>query len=77
MDFNSFRANPFATKTKTRSSGTQKWQVLHLGVLREYLELDMRPPQASSGTLGFAYDGERVVDDFVLLAALCGNDFMP
>ena len=25
----------------------------------------------------FAFDGERVVDDFVLLTVLCGNDFIP
>jgi 5'-3' exoribonuclease 2 len=25
----------------------------------------------------FAYDGERAVDDFVMLTILCGNDFVP
>jgi 5'-3' exonuclease len=25
----------------------------------------------------FPFDGERVVDDFVMLTVLCGNDFVP
>ena len=30
-----------------------------------------------TGPLSFAVDGKRVVDDFVLLTVLCGNDFIP
>lgn len=29
------------------------------------------------GAVSFGFDGERVVDDFVLLTVLCGNDFIP
>ncbi len=25
----------------------------------------------------FPYDGARVIDDFILLVSLCGNDFLP
>ncbi len=27
--------------------------------------------------MAFPFDGERVVDDFVMLTILCGNDFIP
>ena len=47
-----------------------------MGILREYLDIDTRPALDLSA-LPFTYDAERVVDDFVLLVALCGNDFMP
>ena len=82
VDFQAFKANKYGTKTATRSTGETKWQLLHVGLLREYLEIDMRPPQplslaAGGGAAGFAYDGERVIDDFVLMMALCGNDFLP
>ena len=79
VDFNSFRQNKFGTKTRTRTSQATKWQLLHIGVLREYLEIDMRPavPLPGAGPPPFSFDGERAIDDFVLLAALCGNDFMP
>ena len=78
VDFNAFRANKFGTKSRTRTSSGTKWQLLHVGMVREYLEMDMRPAPPPKGMPPpFAYDGERAVDDFVLLAALCGNDFMP
>lgn len=77
IDFMQFRHNQFGTKSSVVKSGSQKWQLLHLGILREYLEVDMRPPPNLFSGLSFKYDGERVIDDFVLLTALCGNDFMP
>ena len=73
VDFNAFKQNKFGTKTTTRTTTEKKWQLLHIGLLREYLEIDMRP----TATMPFAYDGERVIDDFVLITALCGNDFLP
>jgi 5'-3' exonuclease len=46
---------------------------MHIGLLREYLEADMRP----TTPLTFAFDGERAIDDFILLTIVCGNDFTP
>ena len=42
-------------------------------LLREYFELEFAPLAAR----GFPVDLERVVDDFVLLCMLVGNDFLP
>lgn len=42
--------------------------------MREYLDLEftsLRP------VLPFPYSAERVIDDFILLAVFCGNDFLP
>jgi hypothetical protein len=37
------------------------------------------PPMAlcCAAPMAFPFDGERVVDDFVMLTILCGNDFIP
>jgi hypothetical protein len=108
VDFLSFKKNKYGTKTVQRATNVQKWQLLHVGLLREYLEMDLRPTvedctESAVGTYlqqlaaeaagdgdegdrvesarravaAFPYDGERVLDDFILLVALCGNDFIP
>ena len=48
--------------------------LLHVGLLREYLDQEFRGIAAD---LPFEYDCERIVDDFVLLSMLVGNDFLP
>ena len=46
--------------------------LLHIGLLREYLDLEFREKN-----LPFGYELERVIDDFILLCMLVGNDFLP
>lgn len=41
-------------------------------VVREFLECFMREAK-----LGFEFNTENIIDDFVLLCFLCGNDFLP
>jgi len=77
IDFMGFRNSKHDTKSKTRAARHVKWQLLHIGVLREYLEMDLRPAPAQLAAMPFPWDGERCLDDFVLLTALCGNDFIP
>eukprot|EP00740_Mantoniella_antarctica_P005588 CAMPEP_0181353082 /NCGR_PEP_ID=MMETSP1106-20121128/2649_1 /TAXON_ID=81844 /ORGANISM="Mantoniella antarctica, Strain SL-175" /LENGTH=360 /DNA_ID=CAMNT_0023465677 /DNA_START=107 /DNA_END=1186 /DNA_ORIENTATION=- len=48
--------------------------LLHVGLLREYLDQEFR---TVADALPFPYDCERIVDDFVLLSMLVGNDFLP
>ena len=57
-----------------------EFQFLHISLLREYIDLEFRtavmPPVAST-PLPFAFDLERVIDDWVILAFFVGNDFLP
>ena len=46
-------------------------------LLRDYLELDMQRDAEVRGAKSFRVDVEKVVDDFVLLCLLAGNDFLP
>lgn len=48
--------------------------LLHLCLLREFLDLEFRDIET---TLSFEYSLERIIDDFILLAVFVGNDFLP
>ncbi|PNT64151.1 hypothetical protein BRADI_4g25132v3 [Brachypodium distachyon] len=43
---------------------------VHISILRKYLELEMTTP-------GYKHDTERLIDDFVSICFLMGNDFIP
>lgn len=49
----------------------QNFQMLQIGILKEYVELEMRQE------LPFDFNVARVIDDFVFLCMLVGNDFIP
>jgi 5'-3' exoribonuclease 1 len=57
-----------------RSLETQSFYLLHISLLREYLDLEFN---SLASTLPFPYDLERIIDDFVLIAVFIGNDFLP
>ena len=63
-----FSANPHITSKKAQ------FQLLYISVLREYLAVEFASLQ---NTLPFAYDLERVIDDFVFICFFVGNDFLP
>lgn len=65
-----------ASKAKSKELEHQNFYLMHLSVVREYLEhefQDLREP----GVLSFPFDMERIIDDFILLAFFVGNDFLP
>lgn len=49
-----------------------KFQFIKLSVYREYLHLEFKGLK-----LPFEYNLENIIDDFILLCFLVGNDFMP
>ncbi|XP_047138728.1 5'-3' exoribonuclease 1 isoform X1 [Hydra vulgaris] len=56
------------------SPGDQVFHLLHLSLLREYLDLEFSSMKES---LEFEYDLEKIIDDWIFLGFLVGNDFVP
>ncbi|KJZ80434.1 hypothetical protein HIM_00284 [Hirsutella minnesotensis 3608] len=65
-----------ASKTKSKELEHQNFYLLHLCIVREYLELEFQDMR-EDGALKFPYDLERIIDDFILMAFFVGNDFLP
>ncbi|RVE42242.1 hypothetical protein evm_013101 [Chilo suppressalis] len=63
-------------KTTQRATSPEEtnFYLLHLSLLREYLEQEFI---AIKDKLPFEYDLEKLVDDWVLMGFLVGNDFIP
>ncbi|KAG2735510.1 hypothetical protein G9P44_001724 [Scheffersomyces stipitis] len=61
-------------RSKSKDLHDQKFFLLHLSLVREYLALEF---QDLVGELSFEYDFERVLDDFILIMYVIGNDFLP
>ncbi|XP_044753011.1 5'-3' exoribonuclease 1 isoform X2 [Coccinella septempunctata] len=63
-----------ATK-KTATPEEVRFALLHLSLMREYLELEFDPLKRTLKT--FKFDIEKIIDDWVLMGFLVGNDFIP
>jgi 5'-3' exoribonuclease 1 len=72
IDFNSFNQNKNTLKEVKKFTKESDFQLLHLSLLREYLQLEF----INEGETD-RYDLERIVDDFVFMTFLVGNDFLP
>ncbi|KAK6527838.1 5'-3' exoribonuclease 2 [Orbilia ellipsospora] len=64
------KTGEFDEKSKANPRKPFIW--LDVGVLREYLEVELRVPG-----LSFQWDLERAIDDWVFLCFFVGNDFLP
>lgn len=62
------------SQNKSNDVHDQKFFLLHLSLLREYLALEFKDLETG---LSFEYDFERVLDDFILIMYVIGNDFLP
>ena len=84
VDFSGgFSNNRNALKTVKKQVKEADFQLLHLSVLREYLQIEFcntdltqptapTPPSATS-----PIELEHIIDDFVFMTFLVGNDFLP
>lgn len=61
-----------ATKEVKRQVEKEKWELLDLNMLRQYLKLEFE-----DNSLPFKFDLESLIDDWVVLVMLVGNDFLP
>ena len=64
------------SQKKSKELEHQNFYLMHLCIVREYLELEFQDLQ-KEGALDFEYDMERIIDDFILMAFFVGNDFLP
>ncbi|KAJ8124437.1 hypothetical protein O1611_g9203 [Lasiodiplodia mahajangana] len=65
-----------ASKTKSKELEHQNFYLLHLCIVREYLELEFQELKKDDA-LKVPFDMERIIDDFILMAFFVGNDFLP
>ncbi|GFS46963.1 5'-3' exoribonuclease 1 [Trichonephila inaurata madagascariensis] len=67
----------FGSKTKQKRITTPEettFHLLHISLLRDYLGHEFSPVKTK---ISFSFDLEKVIDDFVLMSFLVGNDFIP
>lgn len=62
------------SKKASKELQDQNFFLLHLSIVREYLELEF---SGIDKEMKFEYDFERVLDDFILINFFIGNDFLP
>ncbi|KAI1003374.1 5'-3' exoribonuclease 1 [Podosphaera aphanis] len=65
-----------ASKAKAKELEHQDFYLMHICVVREYLELEFQELK-KPGILRTEFDLERIIDDFILMAFFVGNDFLP
>jgi 5'-3' exoribonuclease 1 len=62
------------TKTVVKQTARADFQLLHVSILREYLQIELCQDFYNAS---IPVNLERVIDDFVFMTFLVGNDFLP
>ena len=65
------------SKAKSQDLEHQNFFLMHLCIVREYLELEFQELKDPKNLPGMTFDMERIIDDFILMAFFVGNDFLP
>lgn len=68
--------NKFRKKKDMLEYTKNDFEILELAALRQMLAIQFRK-FADEGQLGVEFEIERVIDDFIFMCMLVGNDFMP
>ncbi|XP_008211726.2 5'-3' exoribonuclease 1 [Nasonia vitripennis] len=66
--------NTFGKAKKMLTPEESDFHLLHLSLFREYLGYEFAPIKSK---LKFEFDLEKIIDDWVLIGFLVGNDFIP
>uniref|UniRef100_A0A8C0GQM8 5'-3' exoribonuclease 1 n=1 Tax=Chelonoidis abingdonii TaxID=106734 RepID=A0A8C0GQM8_CHEAB len=66
----------FGGKKSQRACAPEEttFHLLHLSLMREYIDYEFSPVKDK---ISFQYDIERIIDDWILMGFLVGNDFIP
>uniref|UniRef100_A0A8C0F3U7 5'-3' exoribonuclease 1 n=1 Tax=Bubo bubo TaxID=30461 RepID=A0A8C0F3U7_BUBBB len=66
----------FGGKKSQRACAPEEttFHLLHLSLMREYIDYEFSPVKDK---ISFEYDIERIIDDWILMGFLVGNDFIP
>lgn len=64
------------SKKQSKELEHQNFYLMHLCIVREYLELEFQELKDPS-IMDFPFSMERILDDFILMAFFVGNDFLP
>ncbi|KJX99637.1 5'-3' exoribonuclease 1 like protein [Zymoseptoria brevis] len=64
-------------KAKSQELEHQNFFLMHLCIVREYLEIEFQELKDPNIAAGIPFDMERIIDDFILMAFFVGNDFLP
>eukprot|EP00288_Rhodomonas_lens_P006689 CAMPEP_0177725258 /NCGR_PEP_ID=MMETSP0484_2-20121128/19154_1 /TAXON_ID=354590 /ORGANISM="Rhodomonas lens, Strain RHODO" /LENGTH=1134 /DNA_ID=CAMNT_0019237757 /DNA_START=456 /DNA_END=3857 /DNA_ORIENTATION=+ len=70
-------APPLSKVDKEQKNRSKGFQLLHVSVLRDYIQLEFRELEGEMTEWEEPLDLERLIDDFVMLCYLIGNDFLP
>lgn len=70
---------------KPRTLAQTRFFLMHLGLLRDYIDAEFRSSYAPDGSLAIDYGKvpfehyslECIIDDFILMTVFVGNDFLP
>lgn len=73
VKFGNKKVGASAKRTPTPEETT--FHLLHLSLLREYIDHEFRADLEDK--LPFEYDLEGIIDDWIMLGFLVGNDFIP
>lgn len=64
----------FGKVQKYKSVDHARFTLLHIGLLRDYLELEFLPIR---NDISFDFSIEHIIDDWILMCFMIGNDFIP
>ncbi|KAK5137759.1 hypothetical protein LTR08_007331 [Meristemomyces frigidus] len=65
------------SKAKSTELEHQNFYLMHLCIVREYLEMEFQELKQPGAIGDVPFDMECVIDDFILMAFFVGNDFLP